>query len=257
MNQKKKIILSVTGTIIALAFITFFVLGLTIWRPKSTDEWLEIFQNSLNIVKVENFEEYTKNQPLSIKRNITIAENDKTLAIYEQVCSYDLRDNKEIGYLKLIETYPNYESTIDDVCDEYYLNDGTMSMRRENSGEQNVSKFDSDKNILNTIITENLGNKLYSLNKDYFDLQNNKKLIIKEDNELIINIRIKDNCIQDFLNLEKSEEVGFSNVNFKMCITKQDFLLKNFLLTYVIDGKNYSLETEISCIDNILVPDWA
>ncbi len=74
---------------------------------------------------------------------------------------------------------------------------------------------------------------------------------------MIINIRIKDNCIQDFLNLEKSEEVGFSNVNFKMCITKQDFLLKNFLLTYVIDGKNYSLETEISCIDNILVPDWA
>lgn len=47
-SKKKLIIISLVSTLFVLA-VVFLSLGLTIWRPKSTEEWLNDFSTAIQL----------------------------------------------------------------------------------------------------------------------------------------------------------------------------------------------------------------
>lgn len=159
MTHKKRniIIISAVSAVLVLASV-FLSLGLTIWRPKTTEEWLNDFSSAL-VIKQNQSDRKTE-------KTIVISEGGAEVARYYQLVEVHMQGGRPVAHLIAKENFLNLGTTEFDTYDEYYFYDDTMYMRRENGGEITNTKFSSTWDVFWEVVSENMGKNAYHLEKD-------------------------------------------------------------------------------------------
>ena len=90
-NKKKKIIAITAASVVIVLAATFVALGLTVWRPKSTDEWLRDFAASLTMPQGQEEQKYEK--------TITIEQDGQKASTFFQTVEIHIQDGRPVGHL--------------------------------------------------------------------------------------------------------------------------------------------------------------
>lgn len=161
MTRKKRNIFIISAiSIVIVVGIVFLSLGLTIWRPKSTEEWLNDFSTAL-IMKQDQSDQKTE-------KRIVIVEDGIEVARYYQLVEIHTQDGRPVAHLVAEEKFPSLGTTEFNTYDEYYFYDGTMYMSRDNGGEISSAKFNSTWEVFWQVVNENIGKNTYDLSKEVF-----------------------------------------------------------------------------------------
>lgn len=161
MTRKKKIlIISILSSLAVVIAVVFITLACTIWKPKSTQEWLNDFKSCLVMQKNES-EQKTE-------RLISITEDGTEVAKYYQVVEIKNQNGEKVAHLSTKEEFPTLETTEFDTYDEYYFIGGTMYMQRIAAGETNGTSFGSTWEVFWEVVSENLGSVSYNFTESNF-----------------------------------------------------------------------------------------
>ncbi len=160
-NKKKKTIAITAASVVIVLAATFVALGLTVWRPKSTDEWLRDFAASLTMPQGQEEQKYEK--------TITIEQDGQKASTFFQTVEIHIQDGRPVGHILVEEKYYGLGTTEFDVNDEYYFYDGKMYMRRSNGDDISNTEFTSNWDVFWEVACENWGNNGYVLKKTVFE----------------------------------------------------------------------------------------
>lgn len=243
VKRKKIIILVVVVTFIVATVSTFTALGLTIWKGRSTEEWLELFSASLV------FDKSNKNQ--SVEKRVFIEQNGVIIAEYNQLV--ELKEQLEgiIGHIASQEIYPQESSKEFDIFDEYYFVNETIFMQRKIKDEIIESRYSADLNTFWAIATDNMKDMKYALNKEVFE----KFQISNKKNEPKLSATVYSNKQLDFLQDEALSK-RVSNLNIEIIMTKE-LTLKSGNITYLLDGDKKVVTTMIKNVaEDIVIKDF-
>ena len=161
MTRKKKIlIISISSSLAVAIAVVFIALACTIWKPKSTQEWLNDFKACLTMQK-DDSEQKTE-------RSISITEDGTEVARYYQIVEVRNQNEENVAHLSVIEKFPTLDTTDFDTYDEYYFIGGTMYMQRIAAGETNGTSFGSTLEIFWEVVSENLGSVNYNFTESNF-----------------------------------------------------------------------------------------
>lgn len=180
MTHKKRIIIISSVSAAVVIGMVFLILGLTIWRPKTTQEWLNDFKSSLAF-NIENHNQKTE-------KNISITENEIEVASFYQLVEIKEQEQGTVAHILIKENYPTLETDEFNIFDEYYFLNGTMHMYRKSGGEEVVTDFASTWEVFWEIANENAGSAEYNFAENIFE----NLEILHEDNlhKMSANIRM-------------------------------------------------------------------
>lgn len=159
-TKRNAFIISAAAVALVLA-IVFLSLGLTIWRPKTTEEWLKDFSAALVMQQDQSNRKAEK--------SIVIIENETEVARYYQLIEVHTQNGRPVAHLIAEEKFPSLGTTEFDIYDEYYFYDGTMYMSRNNGGEVSGANFSSTWETFWEVAYENMGKNAYSLDQEAFE----------------------------------------------------------------------------------------
>lgn len=234
MTRKKRNIFIISAiSIVIVVGIVFLSLGLTIWRPKSTEEWLKDFSTAL-IMKQDQSDQKTE-------KRIVIVEDGIEVARYYQLVEIHTQDGRPVAHLVAEEKFPSLGTTEFNTYDEYYFYDGTMYMSRDNGGEISSTKFSSTWEVFWQVVNENMGKNTYTLNKEVFINYD-----ISHDNDIhLLSAVVADDKKEKFFNdIDGIGEMSGIEINIELNETLE-FVTLN--LSYLFKGtQNVKIEIK-SC----------
>ena len=170
-HKKKLLIISISISLAVAIAVMFITLAFTVWKPKTTQEWLNDFKNSL-VTTQDSSEQKTE-------KTITITENETVVAYYYQLIEIKNQLQGNVAHFEINEEYPTLETDEFDIYDDYYLINDMMYMQRKSMGEANKTNFASTIEIFWEVVSENVGSSSYDFTESNFtDLQltHNKNL---------------------------------------------------------------------------------
>lgn len=161
MTHKKKLLITSISISLAVAIaVTFITIVFTVWKPKTTQEWLNDFKNSL-VSPHDSSEQKTE-------KTITITENETVVAYYYQLIEIKNQSQGNVAHFEINEEYPTFETDEFDIYDDYYLINDVMYMQRKSMGETNQTQFASTLEIFWEVVSENLGSSNYDFTENNF-----------------------------------------------------------------------------------------
>ncbi len=229
LTKKNIVIISISSVLIALT-IVFLSLGLTIWKPRSTEEWLADFSSSLLLVQDQS------NQ--KTEKTISIEENGVVVSSFYQLVEINNQDNKPVGHIIVEEKYPTIETNDFNTYDEYFFFDNTMHMRRTNGDEVVNANFSSTWAVFWEVVNESIGENKYVFEKALF---NDFELKHKKGVHTLKTTLFEETKNKFFNNKEEANQ--FSDVSFVMSLDK-DCKLIDFSLQYKLK-QNQNVKVEI------------
>ena len=254
INKKLKISMFVATIILfALSIICAVIFWPKATPPKTTKKWLEEFSESLETA-TRTRDKSGDVLPLHIVREIKIQENHVVVATYKQLLQINVNDGIANGYLSIEERYPVQETSIDDICDEYYFADGVMYTMRTHGEEVQTSKFDSEIGVILTVASENIGNSQYNLIEEYLAPTESGKQIIRQSGDVaILSAVVKPEKYDQFFGRDVDDK-GLADLCIEMKTVKGKF--ESLALRYMQDGKNTEIMLTLHGIVPITVPEW-
>lgn len=161
MTHKKKLLIILISISLAVAIaVTFITLALTVWKPKTTQEWLNDFKACL-VLRQDESEQKTK-------KSITITEDGNAIALYSQLVEIKNQNDEKVAHLSVKEQFPTLETNEFDTYDEYYFICGTMYMQRVAADETNGTSFGSTWEVFWEVVKETLGSTNYNFTESNF-----------------------------------------------------------------------------------------
>lgn len=241
MTHKKKFIIITISISLAVAIaVTFITLACTIWKPKTTQEWLNDFKNCL-VMNKDTSEQKTE-------KSIVITEDGKEVARYYQIVEIKNQNNGTVAHLSVTEEFPTLETQEFDTYDEYYFIDGRMYMQRTVMEETNGTSFASSWDVFWEVVSENLGSVNYNFSENVFS-----DLVISHNNGVhSFTATISDeNKIIFFAGAENLGDMSNINISMSMddsltyCECKITYTYKNTQFVELKTVKSEPTEIEI------------
>ncbi len=254
MTKRAKIITAISVTVAIL--ITAITCGIVFGTRKklTTQEWLTVFGTSLESAR--NAKDGEGNAvPIHFVREIEIKEDGVTVAEFRQKLQIAVEDGEIKAYLSVEEKYPANGATPDDVCEEYYLSGNEMRARRKCGEEEQISRFESDIDIILTVAAENIGDVNYDFDEyNFLPVEEGAKIISHDGEKHSIVAMLAAEKYSKFFG-EGANIEGLGDVKVQMQITGTVFD------SLRIDFKQGDTYTAIKMIrydiEPIGVPEWA
>lgn len=221
MSHKRKLWIISAGVAAAVIITIFTAMFCTVWRPKSKQEWLDIFQNSLAFSKDA--------MPQKTEKSISITEEGTEVANFYQLVEINEQDGKTVGHIVVEEKYPLQETSVFDIYDEYYFIDKTIYVFRKNGEDEVTTSFSSAWDAFWQIVQENTGAVNYAYNKEIFS-----DLEITHKNEHSLYAKVLNENLSKFLGDANTENITDLSIGH---LLNENLTLKNFNMLYTIDSK--------------------
>lgn len=254
LNKKTQIIIAViTIVLLAVGIVCGLVFRPKKSKPKTTAEWLKEFSESLETA-MNTKDESGNVLPVNIERRIEIKEDGVVVATYKQQLQTNKTDRGFTGYLIIEEKYPSQETTVDDVCEEYYFYDGVMYTKRTHGKEVQASSFDSEIDILITVADENIGNTVYNfVEENFIPIEAGGQIISQKGDEATLYANVNPDKYEQFFGADVDVS-DMTDLGIEMKTVKGKF--KSFALRYTQDNKSAEISLAAQSIVTISKPDW-